>query len=163
MALTLDLLRHGQALPAGADGDRHRVLSPAGVRGLESLVAHLAGGGWRPDRVFSSPYGRALHSAAIVAGAARPPVAVEILPDLEPERGPSDVLDALTRLGIRAGHVLMVGHQPLLGQLVGRLTGLEQGFSPGTLVRVHLPMAPGQGSGRITLALDPEGLAPRAG
>ncbi len=155
MALTLDLLRHGMALPAGAGGDGRRVLSPAGIRGLESLAAQLAGQAWRPDRVFSSPYVRAQQSAGIVARAAASPVEVELLPDLEPEREPSDVLDALARLGITAGHILVVGHQPLLGLLVRRLTGIEQGFSPGTLVRARCPRGTDHGSGRIVLTLEP--------
>jgi phosphohistidine phosphatase len=160
MALTLDLLRHGLALPTGAAGDRQRVLSPAGVRDIESLVAHLAREGWRPDRIFSSPYARARQSAGIVAGAAVPPVAVETLHDLEPERESSEVLEALTRLGIASGHILMVGHQPLLGLLVRRLTGCERAFSPGMLVRVHCPQGPGPGNGRIVLTLEPEDLGP---
>ena len=160
MAITLDLLRHGLALPAGAAGDRQRVLSPAGISGLEALAAHLARDGWRPDRVFSSPYARAQQSARIVAGAAAPPVAIELLRDLEPEHDSSEVLDALARLGITAGHILLVGHQPLLGLLVGRLTGFEKGFSPGMLVRVHCPQGLGQGNGRIVLALEPEDLEP---
>jgi phosphohistidine phosphatase len=160
MALTLDLLRHGLALPAGAGGDRQRALSPAGVRGLESLAAYFVREPWHPDRIFSSPYARAQQSAGIVAGATARPVPVETLHDLEPERESSDVLDALDRLGIAAGHILMVGHQPLLGLLVRRLTGCEKGFSPGTLVRVHCPQGTGRGSGRIVLALEPEDLDP---
>ena len=157
----LDLLRHGQALPAGPAGDRQRALSPAGVSGLESLAAHLAREAWRPDRVFSSPYLRALQSAGIVAGAAAPAVAVETLRALEPEREPSEVLDALVRHGVTAGHVLVVGHQPLLGLLVGHLTGVEQGLSPGMLVRVHCPQGMDQGSGRVTLTLAPKDLEHR--
>jgi phosphohistidine phosphatase len=154
VAIVLDLLRHGLALPAGATGDRRRALSPAGISGIEALAAHLAREAWRPDHIFSSPYARARQSARIMAAAA-PPVAVEILRDLEPERESSEVLDALARLGITAGHILMVGHQPLLGLLVGRLTGFEKGFSPGMLVRVHCPQGPGQRNGRITLTLAP--------
>ena len=160
MAITLDLLRHGLALPAGAAGDRQRVLSPAGINGIEALAAHLAREAWRPDRIFSSPYARAQQSAGIVAGAAAPPVAVEILADLAPGRESSEVLDALASFGISTGHVLVVGHQPLLGLLVRRLTGFEKGFSPGTLVRVHCPRGLRQGSGRITLTLAPEDLEP---
>jgi len=160
MTITLDLLRHGLALPAGAAGDRQRVLSPAGISGLEPLAAHLARDGWRPDRVFSSPYARAQQSARIVTGAAAPPVAIELLRDLEPERDSSEVLDALARLGITAGHILLVGHQPLLGLLVGHLTGAEQGLSPGMLVRVHCPQGIGQGSGQVTLILEPGDFQP---
>jgi phosphohistidine phosphatase len=160
MALTLDLLRHGLAGPAGAAGDPQRVLSPAGISGIEALAAHLAREAWRPERVFSSPYVRAQQSARIVTRAAASPVAVEILRDLEPERESSEVLDALTRLGITAGHILVVGHQPLLGLLVGRLTGVERGFSPGMLVRVHCPHGPGPATGQVTLTLEPGDLEP---
>jgi phosphohistidine phosphatase len=160
MALTLDLLRHGLALPAGAGGDRERVLSPAGVHGLESLRAHLAREAWRPDRIFSSPYARARQSARIVSGAAAPRVEVETLRELESEHESSEVLDALARLGATAGHFLAVGHQPLLGLLVRRLTGFERGFSPGMLVRVHCPRGATAGSGRIVLVLAPEDLDP---
>jgi phosphohistidine phosphatase len=160
MALTLDLLRHGLALPAAAAGDRRRVLSPQGIRGIEALAAHLARKTWRPDRIFSSPYARARQTAGIVAATIIPPVAIELLRDLEPERESSEVVDALVRLGIGAGHVLLVGHQPLLGLLVGRLTGFEKGFSPGMLVRVHCTQGPGRGNGRITLILASEDLEP---
>ena len=158
VAIVLDLLRHGQALPAGPEGDRQRMLSPAGVRRLTSLAARLAREGWRPDRVFSSPYARALDSARIVLRASAPAVAVEPLRALESEQEPSEVIEALVQRGVAAGHVLVVGHQPLLGRLVGYLTGVEQGLSPGMLVRVHCPQGMDQGSGRITLTQAPEDL-----
>ena len=94
----------------------------------------------------------------IVGGASVPAVAVETLRALEPEREASGVLDALVRHGATAGHVVLVGHQPLLGLLARRLTGSEQGFSPGTLVRVHCPLGPDQGNGRVTLTLAPADL-----
>jgi len=158
VTIVLDLLRHGQADPAGPDGDRQRALTPAGVRGLESLAARLAREAWSPDRIFSSPYARAQQSAGIVAGATAPPVAVELLHDLEPERESSEVLAALGAQGVTAGHILVVGHQPLLGRLVGYLTGVEKGLSPGMLVRVDCPRGAEQGSGRIALILAPEDL-----
>jgi phosphohistidine phosphatase len=160
VAIVLDILRHGQALPVGPGGDRQRVLAPAGVRCLTSLAAHLAREAWSPEHVFSSPYVRALESARIMAGALTPAVAVETLRALEPERESSDVLDALVRLGVTAGHILLVGHQPHLGLLVGHLTGVEKGLSPGMLVRVHCPHGMDQGSGRITRTLAPEDLEP---
>ena len=65
MKLVLDLLRHGEALPAGSGGDRNRDLSPAGTRGVAGVGALLAAESWRPDRVFSSPYRRAEASARL--------------------------------------------------------------------------------------------------
>jgi phosphohistidine phosphatase len=160
MTLVLDLLRHGQALPAGPDGDRQRALAPAGVRGLEALAARLAREAWRPDRIFASPYLRARQTAEIVSRAAVPAVQVEPLRALESEREPAEVLEALARHGVAAGHVVLVGHQPLLGLLVGHLAGAERGLAPGTLVRVRCPHGPLPGTGSITLALAPEDLPP---
>jgi phosphohistidine phosphatase len=160
VTLILDILRHGQALPAGPDGDRLRALAPAGTRALEALAAHLAREAWRPDRVFTSPYLRARQTAGIVAGAALPALQVEPLRALESEREPTEVLEALARHGAVAGHVLLVGHQPLLGLLVGHLTGAERGLAPGALVRVHCPRGLRPGTGRVTLTLAPEDLRP---
>lgn len=160
MAIVLDLLRHGRALPAGPGGDRQRALAPAGAAGLAALAARLVRETWRPDRVFSSPCLRARQSAEIVAERAAPAVAVETLDALESGHEPAEVLEALARHGVEAGHVLVVGHQPLLGRLVGHLTGVEQGLSPGMLVRVHCPRGMQAGSGRVTLILAPEDLEP---
>jgi phosphohistidine phosphatase len=160
VTLVLDLLRHGQALPAGPEGDRQRALAPVGARGLAALAARLAREAWRPDRVFTSPFLRARQTAGIVAGAALQAVPLEPLRALESEREPSEVLEALARHGVTAGHVLLVGHQPLLGLLVGHLTGAERGLSPGTLVRVHCPQGARPGSCRVTLTLAPEDLPP---
>jgi phosphohistidine phosphatase len=160
VTLVLDLLRHGQALPAGPDGDRQRALAPAGTRALEALAAHLGREGWRPDRIFTSPCLRARQTAGIVAGAASPAVLVEPLRALESEREPTEVLEALARHGVAAGHVLLVGHQPLLGLLVGHLTGAGRGLAPGMLVRVQCPEGPRPGACRVTLALAPEDLPP---
>jgi len=156
MAVALDLLRHAQAVPAGPDGDRRRGLSPEGRRGLTALAARLARQGWRPDRVFSSPYARALDSARIVAGAAAPPVEVETLEALEPGNAPTELLAALRRRGVTGGHVLLVGHQPLLGLLARCLTGVEPGIAPGALVRIQCPGELDPGTGQIAWT-DPPG------
>ncbi len=158
MAMTLDLLRHGSAVGSAPGGDRQRRLTPEGMRGLEALAEHLLGLGWRPDRAFSSPVRRAQDSAAIVMRGATEPRAVEVLEALEPDAEPSEVLDALAALGVTSGHVLLVGHQPLLGRLVGHLTGAEKALSTGMLIRVSCPNGPDQGTGRIELTLAPGSL-----
>ena len=139
MLAILDILRHGQALPAGDGGDRQRRLSPAGTRALERLAQRLVRRAPHAGRVFSSPYARALETAGIVAGALRPAPRVETLPALVPGTDPAQVLDALAAEGVEGGHVMVVGHQPLLGLLVAHLTGVERELAPGTLVRVRCP------------------------
>jgi len=155
MALLLDLLRHGTASSSSEGGDRQRRLAREGVQALEALAERLSGEGWRPDRAFSSPLLRARDSAAIVLRGSPAPVPVEVLDALEPDAEPSEVLDALAELGVSSGHVLLVGHQPLLGRLVGYLSGTEKALPTGTLVRVRCPNGPDQGTGRVVLTLGP--------
>jgi phosphohistidine phosphatase len=155
MALILDLLRHGLSHPAGPDGDRARGLSPVGMSDLAALARRLADERWAPGRILSSPYRRALDTAGIVARGAAAAVAVEPLAALEPEGEPEAVLEALAGLGIGEGHVLLVGHQPLLGLLVGHLTGVGRGLAAGALVRVECADGPKRRGGRILSIMAP--------
>lgn len=144
----LDLLRHGAALPAADGGDAARPLSPGGQRDLERLSRHLAGLGWRPERAYTSPLIRARDSARIVLSHITPPVTPVTVDVLLPEADTSELLAWMSGDGAVAGHVLLVGHQPLLGDLVRRLTGGEApGFAPGDLIRVEFngPAEPGAG------------------
>ncbi len=155
MSLVIDLVRHGDATPAGSAGDSQRGLSPLGARRIARLGERLAGEGWKPDHVFSSPLKRACETAEIVCGTAHAPVARPIRA-LEPDAEPMEVLTALLAQGIEAGHVVLVGHQPLLGRLAGYLTGMELGLAPGGLIRIACPAGPGQSRGRVVLVLTPE-------
>lgn len=156
MPLVLDLLRHGAALPAFQGGDESRRLSPRGRADLERLAAHLAGMGWRPDRAFASPLVRAQESAAIALGGLTPPPPVERMSALRPDTEPMEVLQALAGEHATRGHVLLVGHQPLLGLLGGTLTGgSEIGFAPGALVRIEFSGTPAPGAGVMGWNLPP--------
>jgi phosphohistidine phosphatase len=158
VAIVLDLLRHGHAIPPGPDGDRGRRLSPEGIRSLGALADLLATEGWRPDHTFSSPLARAQESAEILLRSSASPSAMEAVAVLEPDAEPAEILEALASRGITTGHVLIVGHQPLLGRLVGLLTGAERGLSPGMLIRVHCPRGASLGGGRVVRTFGPEDL-----
>jgi phosphohistidine phosphatase len=132
---TLDLLRHGEAEKSNPKGDLARALTAQGRADLERLAAALAADGARHDRVFASPIARAKDSAAL-ALSGRPDTRIETLEALLPDREPDDVIEALETLGA-VGHVMLVGHQPLLGRLCAWLTGGEQRFAPASLVRVR--------------------------
>jgi phosphohistidine phosphatase len=154
--LVLDLLRHGAALPAARDGDASRRLSPRGRADLERLAVRLTGMGWRPDRAFTSPLLRARDSALIALGGTTPVVTAEVMDALRPECDPAAVLEALAARGSTQGHVLLVGHQPLLGLLGGLLTGgPAPGFAPGSLVRLEFAGALAAGAGASGLRLAP--------
>lgn len=155
MPLALDLLRHGAALPDADGRDDARRLSPRGRADIERLASHLAGIGWCPGRAFSSPLVRARDSALITLRAAAPQLTLELMDALRPDTDPSAVLDSLAAAGSVEGHVFLVGHQPLLGQLAGLLAGgAPPGFAPGTLARFEFPgpLMAGQGVAAWRLA-----------
>ncbi len=155
MPLLIDLVRHGEAEPTNPAGDRARHLTPAGEGMLEALASRLAGGGSLPSRVWSSPRERALESARILTRRAVPDVEVEVLEALEPDVHPSDVLEALAALGIREGHVMLVGHLPQVEELHYLLTDTSPPFPVATLRRVLFDGRVGAGIGRPVLMLRP--------
>ena len=157
MPLFLDVLRHGEAEPAGLGGDAARPLSPAGRRVVAALATSLGREGGRPDRIFSSPMLRARQTAEIVRDAMPDAAAIERMEELLPERDPSDVLGALVAQGATAGHVLLVTHQPLAGRLTALLTGEAPAFRPGTLVRLECAAGFGPGCGRVIRTIEPAG------
>ncbi len=154
--LTLDLLRHGHALQQSPGGDRGRPLSPAGRREIEALARRLAREGTRYNRALASPLKRAAESAALLLAALAAAPAVETFDALTPESSPTDLLAALRDLGLEGGHVLLVGHQPLLGQSALVLTRAETAFAPGTLARIECPRGLAAGAGRGLTVLHPE-------
>ena len=156
---TLDLLRHGEARGAAAGGDAARPLTLHGTQAVERLGRHLASLGWRPALAFASPLLRARQTAALVLLSAQVPLTPEPLAELAPDAEPSELLTVLAGLGVADTHVLLVGHQPLLGDLVTWCTGGDAAaITPGQLVRIMFAGAPARGGGAVSLALRPEAM-----
>ena len=155
MPIVLEILRHGEAEPAGQGGDAARPLSPVGRRAVAALAAALAREGAGPKRIVASPILRARQTAEIVRDATPGALAVEPLDELLPEREPSVVLAALEAHDAFDGRVLLVTHQPLAGRLAALLTGDAPGFRPGTLVRIECAAGPGAGRGRLVRTIEP--------
>jgi phosphohistidine phosphatase SixA len=155
--LRLDLLRHGDALAVAVGvSDDQRPLSPRGIADVERLGRRLAAQGWKPDLVLASPLLRARDTAERVLRASGIAAPLRILEVLDPSTGaPEDVIDALADLDPSA-HVLLVGHQPLLGLLGLRLSGTETRFSPATFARFESPGGPAPGAFRRIEVLHPE-------
>ena len=147
--LRIDLLRHGPAAPAGAGGDAARPLSPDGARAIRRLGERLAGEGWTPERVLSSPYRRARETAELLLEASGVRAPVLWLEELEPERDPEDLAAVLgAHLG-GARHALLVGHQPLAGRLAQRWCGSSLAPAPGELLQIEFEGLPERGPGRL--------------
>lgn len=142
VTLRLDVLRHGAAEAVHADGDRARRLTPEGAARIRELGQRLARSGWRPARVLTSPYVRAVETATLVLEAVAAPPRVEPCQDLTPDRDPERVAAALAARLAGDVHALIVGHQPLLGRLVTAWTGRPLELKPGEFVPLEFADGP---------------------
>jgi phosphohistidine phosphatase len=150
----LDILRHGEAEPAGNSGDRGRALTARGRAAVERLALELAAG--PPlDRVFASPLLRAQETARLAVSALARPPAVETLAVLEPEAAPEAVHAELAARGALAGHVLLVSHMPLVARLASWWCGEVQDFPAASLVRLICHGEPGRGAAIVSGRIDP--------
>jgi phosphohistidine phosphatase SixA len=154
----LDLLRHGDAVLAGSEGDAARVLSAIGRRDVARMAEEYVRRGWRPERVFASPLRRAQETAGILISRLGGSTEFDTLAELLPDSEPDNLLAAL-RQRAPAGHVLAIGHQPLLGQLAILLTGDRRvAFPPAGMARIEFDDALGANGGRLVERVLPETL-----
>lgn len=159
MPLVLDLLRHGEAASTSTDGDGGRPLTPRGAEALGRLARHLAARQTAWDHAFSSPFRRARESAEIVLRSIPDAPAPEMLEELVPDAEPEEVVMALRTFGADHGHVLLVSHMPLLGDLVAHLCdGGTIALVPGQLVRLEFTAAFGRAAGRRVLSFSADAL-----
>ncbi len=117
----LILLRHAKSdRPAGV-ADRERPLNPRGRRAAPAVGAHLAKAGFRPDLALISPAQRTRETwEAVAAGLGDP----ETRWQPEIYEAPAERILAVIRTAPdQAGTVIVVGHNPGLGDLASDLVG----------------------------------------
>jgi phosphohistidine phosphatase len=137
----LFILRHGKAEPAGTGtGDADRRLTKKGQDEITIVAAFLASGGYSFDLIATSPLARAKETAAIVAGILGEPEKVEVWPSLLPGGNP-DLVCREAGGFLEMNRILLVGHEPLLSLLVGRIIGGDDGaaivMTKGSLARIR--------------------------
>jgi phosphohistidine phosphatase len=127
MTVMLYLMRHGIAADAGRGmADADRALTPEGVSKTTRVAEGLRVLGLEPDAILSSPLRRAEETARIAAKVLAPRCAIELTSALAGGQSAPDVAAAL-HPPRQARHVLLVGHQPDLGDLASfLLTGSAQ-------------------------------------
>ena len=139
--------RHGPAVPRGTKGvaEAERSLTPEGrkktlraARGVRRLDLGF-------DGLYSSPLPRAIQTAEILGTVLGLPAPKE-LEALRPESTAAALLKTVR--GLR-GTPLLVGHEPLLSQTVGRAAGASLELKKAGLVVVDL------GAGTLLLLLPP--------
>jgi phosphohistidine phosphatase len=127
--MMLYLLRHGVAEETEPGGDdRSRRLTARGRVKIQKATAGMRALGLELDVILTSPLPRAAETAAIVAAACGKESAPRELPALAP--GPAASVVPALRPFARRSHVMLVGHEPGLGQLASLLlTGSTEGMA----------------------------------
>ena len=149
--MLLYLLRHADAEGVRTT-DQARELTPEGQRQAEAVGEFCRRQELRPELILASPYRRAVQTAEAVARASGG-VTLQNEPFLASGMGPQTAFDGLQAYGW-AGSLLLVGHQPDIGQLTASLLGINDagGIPVGkaTLIGVEVDrLAPYGGSLRF--------------
>ena len=131
------------------------MLSPEGRRLVERLAERLTREGWSPLPAYVSPLVRARQTAEILAAAVPAGLPLIVLPELHPEGVPSALIAVLEPLLEPDSHTLLIGHQPLMGDLVTALSGETRSLSAGALVRIQMPEPLTRGRGQVIATYQP--------
>ncbi len=157
---TLLVLRHAHARRASPAGRDHgRPLDERGRRDAERVGRRLVEDGLVPDLVLASTAVRAADTARRAAEAGGFGDRISLLDELY--ETDADGVVALLRASA-PGHdrVLVVGHQPTLGELVALVAEREAGLATATLARIRFELDDwahlGRGTGRLEEVWRPE-------
>ena len=135
---TLLLMRHADPDNNNNFSDKERPLTDVGQRDARQVGAILRKKDLVPQVILCSNALRASQTARLVAdgaGLSDLPTILDTLYMAEPEV----YIKIISTLSEEYKQVLVVGHNPELGNLVQNLTGKKKELSTGTLVIVSLP------------------------
>lgn len=155
----LYLIRHGIAEARGDawPDDAKRPLTEHGAARLRKAARALARLGVSIDVVLTSPLVRTRQTAEIVAAAFDPRPAVVNIEALAPGGTQASVLTELEK-HVRRGRIAIVGHEPGIGELAGRLAGMRHAleFKKGAVCRIDVDTLPPRGAGKLRWLLTPK-------
>lgn len=139
--MDLFILRHGRAEEGGTGrSDADRRLTQKGRHEIAGVAGWMVEEEISFDLIAASPLVRAQETAAIVADALGIPERLMTWKQLVPGGDADTVCREVDRYN-DAGAILVVGHQPLLSSLVGRIiSGSESAgiaMSKGSLARIR--------------------------
>jgi phosphohistidine phosphatase len=122
--MDLYIVRHAIAVPRGTPGyedDSQRPLTDKGRKKMDKTVKGLRQFGTGLDIILSSPYVRARDTAKILADEFNMKDQIRFTDNLIP---PGDFQDLIHEIQEKydVESLALVGHEPMLGQLIGWLT-----------------------------------------
>jgi len=154
------MLRHAHAGDSfGWSGpDERRPLSEKGEKQADRLGRFLAGAGFAPDAVITSPKLRAVQTAEIVAGRLDVPVVVD---DRLAGGYGLQAVEAILRDAGDPVRPVLVGHDPDFTDLVEILTGSSAvTMKKGAIIRIDIERPLAAGAGSLAWLVTPDLLKP---
>jgi len=167
--MNLYFMRHGIAVSRdGAEihSDEERPLSPEGTKKMRRAAKGLMTLEIPFDRIFTSPLLRARQTAEIIAEVLDMEGHLEELRELAPGGSAERLLSSLSAYREKK-RLLLVGHQPLLGEtasfLLAKDMGIEISLKKSGLCRIESDDLPPEGGSRLHWILTPRQLRLLAG
>jgi phosphohistidine phosphatase len=155
----LYLIRHGIAEERGEKwpDDTKRPLSEEGIQRLKKEARGLAQIVDGFDVILASPLVRTRQTADLVAGAFDSKPTIVPIDSLAPGGTHHAVLADLEKQA-RRSKIALVGHEPGLGELAGRLVGSRRPleFKKGAVCRIDVETLPPAGPGALRWFLPPK-------
>lgn len=139
--MKLYIMRHGHspsAQDAGVATDAERPLSEKGRTAAGKTAAEILKRGGKPVRVLHSPLRRAVETAAAATAVLKPAKGSEVYDPLSNIMGAEELFERLRAPLAEAGELLIVGHQPQVGELAALAGGSLYDFKPAGLVVLEL-------------------------
>jgi phosphohistidine phosphatase len=136
----LSILRHAKSSWRDSSLEDHdRPLNKRGARDAPRMGGLIREQGLLPDTILSSTARRARDTALAVAEAAGFPEEVRLTRSLY-GASPDTCLEVLRELPDSSGHIMIVGHNPTLEELVALLVGEAHAMPTAALAVVELPI-----------------------
>ena len=130
--MNLYLMRHGLAVERGTpgyDSDRERPLTSKGERKVRRVAEALMRMEISFDAIFSSPLIRAQQTADVLSNEMKFKGKVQFTEHLSPGGGAKELVHLLQHHSGSTKEILIVGHEPDLGQLAATLLSGGDGLT----------------------------------
>jgi phosphohistidine phosphatase len=156
--LELYLIRHGVAAERGPEfpDDSRRPLTSRGIAALRKEARGLNELGVSFEVIITSPFARARQTADVLSEALKGRPAVITSDAMVPAGTPAAVIQEIARHQ-RKARIALVGHEPNLGELAGRLIGARSPitFKKGGICRIDFDVLPPKALGQLRWFLPP--------